>query len=40
MLVYIIKMDLREVGWGDMDWIDLAQGEGSVEALVNILMNF
>jgi hypothetical protein len=19
-----IKMDLREIGWGDMDWIDLA----------------
>jgi hypothetical protein len=19
------KMDLREIGWGDMDWIDLAQ---------------
>jgi hypothetical protein len=23
-----IKMDLREIGWGDMDWIDLAQGGG------------
>ena len=20
-----IKMDLQEVGWGDMDWIDLAE---------------
>jgi hypothetical protein len=20
-----IKMDLREIGWGDVDWIDLAQ---------------
>jgi hypothetical protein len=20
-----IKMDLREIGWGDMDWNDLAQ---------------
>jgi hypothetical protein len=20
-----IKMDLREVGWGDTDWIDLTQ---------------
>jgi hypothetical protein len=20
-----IKMDLREIGWGDIDWIDLAQ---------------
>jgi hypothetical protein len=21
-----IKMDLREIGWGVMDWIDLAHG--------------
>jgi hypothetical protein len=21
---YNIKMDLREIGWGGMDWIDLA----------------
>jgi hypothetical protein len=20
-----IKMDVREIGWGDMDWIDLPQ---------------
>jgi hypothetical protein len=20
-----VKMDLREIGWGGMDWIDLAQ---------------
>jgi hypothetical protein len=20
------KMDLREIGWGGIDWIDLAQG--------------
>jgi hypothetical protein len=20
-----IKMDLRQIGWGDMDWIDLAE---------------
>jgi hypothetical protein len=20
-----VKMDLREIGWGDVDWIDLAQ---------------
>jgi hypothetical protein len=30
-----IKMDLRGLGWGGMDWIDLAQdrasGEGSCE---------
>jgi hypothetical protein len=27
-----IKIDLREIGWGDMDWIDLTQGKGSVES--------
>jgi hypothetical protein len=25
MWVDNIKMDLREIGWGVMDWIDLAQ---------------
>jgi hypothetical protein len=27
------KMDLRDIGWNDMDWIDLAYGpmEGSCE---------
>jgi hypothetical protein len=24
-----ITMDLREVGWGSMDWIDLAQDKDS-----------
>jgi hypothetical protein len=23
-----IKTDLREIGWGGMDWIDLAQDKG------------
>jgi hypothetical protein len=26
-----IKMDLREIGWDGMDWIDLALGFGPVE---------
>jgi hypothetical protein len=26
MRVDNIKVDLREIGWDDMDWIDLAQG--------------
>jgi hypothetical protein len=30
-----IKMDLREIGWDGMDWIDLAQ----LRALVNAVMN-
>jgi hypothetical protein len=33
------KMDLREVGWGDMDWIDLAQDRDQWRALVNTVMN-
>jgi hypothetical protein len=32
-------MDLREIGWGDIDWIDLAQDRDSWRALVNTLIN-
>jgi hypothetical protein len=35
-----IKMDLREIGWGRMDWIDLAQNRDQWRALVNMGMNF
>jgi hypothetical protein len=34
-----IKMDLQEVGWGCMDWIDLAQDRDRRRALVNAEMN-
>jgi hypothetical protein len=34
-----IKMDLREIGWSGMDWIDLAQDKGQWRALVNMVMN-
>jgi hypothetical protein len=34
-----IKMDLREIGWDGMDWIDLAQDRGQWSALVNTVMN-
>ena len=34
-----IKMDLQEVGRGDMDWNDVAQGRDRWLALVNALMN-
>jgi hypothetical protein len=30
-----IKMDLREVGWDDRDWIDLAQDRDQWRAHVN-----
>jgi len=34
-----IKMDFREVGCGNMDWIDLAQDRDRYRALVNAVMN-
>jgi hypothetical protein len=34
-----IKMDLREIGWGGMDWIDLVQHTEQWRALVNTVMN-
>jgi hypothetical protein len=34
-----IKIDLREIGWDDMDWIDLAQDTDQWRALVNTVMN-
>jgi hypothetical protein len=32
-------MDLQEVGWGDMDWIDMAQDKDRWWALVSAVMN-
>jgi hypothetical protein len=34
-----IKIDLREIGFGDMDWIHLAQDRDRRRALVNTVMN-
>jgi hypothetical protein len=35
----VIKMDLREMCWGGMDWIDLAQDRDQWSAVVNTVMN-
>jgi hypothetical protein len=34
-----ITMDLVEVGWGYVDWIDLAQDRSRWRALVNSVLN-
>jgi hypothetical protein len=33
-----IRMDLREIGWGGINWIDVAQGRDQWKALVNTVM--
>jgi hypothetical protein len=34
-----IKVDLREIGWDGVDWIDLAQDKDQWRALMNMVMN-
>jgi hypothetical protein len=34
-----ISKGLREIGWGAMDWIDLAQDRDERTAVVNMVMN-
>jgi hypothetical protein len=34
-----IKMDLRDIRWDGMNWIDLAQDRDQWKALVNTVMN-
>jgi hypothetical protein len=33
------KVNLREIGWSGMDWIDLAQDRDQWRALVNTVVN-
>jgi hypothetical protein len=33
-----IKIDLKEIGWGDIDWIDFDQDRDQWRALVNTVM--
>jgi hypothetical protein len=35
-----MAMDLREIAWDGMDWIDLAQNRDQRRALMNTVMNF
>jgi hypothetical protein len=34
-----IRMDLREICWGDVEWINLAMSRDRWQALVNAVMN-
>jgi hypothetical protein len=38
-LVDNIKIDLREIEWNGVDWIDLAQDKDQWRALLNTVMN-
>jgi len=34
-----IKMDLQDVKWGGVDWVDVAQGRDRRRSLVNVVEN-
>jgi hypothetical protein len=34
-----IKIDLREIGWDGVDWIDMAQDMNHWRALVNMILS-
>jgi hypothetical protein len=34
-----IKIDLREIGWDGVDWVNLAQDRDQWRALVTMVMN-
>jgi hypothetical protein len=35
-----IRMDVREIGWGGVDCLDIAEDRDQWRALVNTVMNF
>jgi hypothetical protein len=34
-----IKMDLREIGWDGVDWINMAEDRDKWRAVVNMVLN-
>jgi hypothetical protein len=34
-----IRMDLKEIGWEGMDWVQLAQNKNKWQVVVNMVMN-
>jgi hypothetical protein len=40
MWVDNIKMNLGEIGWDGMDWLDVTEGRDQWRAFVNAVMNF
>jgi hypothetical protein len=34
-----VELNLREIGWDGMDWIDVAQNRDHLRSLVNTAMN-
>jgi hypothetical protein len=36
----IIKTDIRDIGWGGIDWIDLVQDRDQWKADLNMVKNF
>jgi hypothetical protein len=34
-----IKMDLREIGWDEVDWTNMAQDRDQWRALVNMVLD-
>jgi hypothetical protein len=37
--VYSVSIDLGDIGWGDVNWIGLAQDRDKCRAVVNAVLN-